>query len=308
MSPMSVLVVRHLTRYRYATPVRFGEHRMLLHPQEGEDQRVIQARLTITPEPCELSFTTDAFGNLHGVARFDASGSELCFESEALVEQLPAPAPAGRIRRLSRAAHPHTYSGGDAAERALALRRRHADPDGRIEAWATDFLPPAGGVSALDALIAMNAAIRREVRYARRLERGLQSPAETLDRGAGACRDQAVLMIEAARALGLAARFASGYVHCPPVPGHAGRRGGGHTHAWARIHVPGHGWMDFDPTNGAVGAEGLVRVAVVDDPAEAIPLHGAYFGSSADALGMDVEVDVRLAEPEALERVALVAA
>ncbi len=154
----------------------------------------------------------------------------------------------------------------------------------------------------------MNAAIRREVRYARRLERGLQSPAETLRRGAGACRDQAVLMIEAARALGLAARFASGYVHCPPVPGHAGRRGGGHTHAWARIHVPGHGWMDFDPTNGAVGAEGLVRVAVVDDPAEAIPLHGAYFGSSADALGMDVEVDVRMAEPEALERVALVAA
>ncbi len=72
--------------------------------------------------------------------------------------------------------------------------------------------------------------------------------------------------------------------------------------------MPGHGWMDFDPTNGAVGAEGLVRVAVVDDPAEAIPLHGAYFGSSADALGMDVEVDVRMAEPEALERVALVAA
>lgn len=305
---MPVLVVRHLTRYRYAAPVRFGEHRMLLRPQETPDQRIIQARLTITPEPCELSFTFDALGNQHGVARFDIADSELCFESEVMVEQVPEAAPAGRVRRLSRAAHPHTYSRDDAAGLALALRRRHADPDGRIEAWARDFLPPAGGASALEVLIAMNAAIRRDIRYARRLERGLQSPAETLDRGAGACRDQAVLMIEAARALGLAARFASGYVHCPPVAGHAGRRGGGHTHAWARIHLPGHGWMDFDPTNGAFGAEGLVRVAVVDDPAEAIPLHGAYFGSSGDALGMDVEVDVRMAEPEALERVALVAA
>ena len=307
---MPVLVVRHLTRYRYACPVRFGEHRMLLRPQEGDGQRLIQARLVVTPEPCELSFVTDALGNVHGVAHFEAAASELCFESEVTVEQTPAALPGqGQGVHLSSAAHPFAYGREEGAGLASAVTRRHADPGGRIEAWARAFLPSAGTASALDVMLAMNAAIHREVRYARRLERGLQSPAETLKRGTGACRDQAVLMIDAARALGLAARFASGYVHCPPRHAQAARLGGGHTHAWARIHIPGHGWIDFDPTNGAVGSDGLVRVAVADDPAHAIPLHGAYFGSSGDALGMDVEVDVRLAaEPAAAESVALVAA
>src|SRR5437879_6095973 len=78
-----------------------------------------------------------------------------------------------------------------------------------------------------------------------------QAPLETLALGTGSCRDFAMLMIEAVRSLGLAARFVSGYVYSSSQK--AGRAGGGHTHAWVRVFLPSCGWVEFDPTNGIVG-------------------------------------------------------
>jgi transglutaminase-like putative cysteine protease len=117
---------------------------------------------------------------------------------------------------------------------------------------------------------------------------------ETLRLGHGSCRDFAILMIEAARSLGFAARFASGYLAVPlddpkePASGSAR----GSTHAWAQIYLPGRGWIDFDPTSGSVGKIGLVTVAVVRDPQHAIPLHGTFVGFPSDHLGMEVQVSV----------------
>ena len=94
-------------------------------------------------------------------------------------------------------------------------------------------------------------------------------PVETLRLGHGSCRDFAMLMIEAARSLGFAARFASGYLAVPlddPKEFTSGSARGS-THAWAQIYLPGTGWTDFDPTIGSVGKIGLVTVAVVRDPA-----------------------------------------
>ena len=103
-----------------------------------------------------------------------------------------------------------------------------------------------------------------------------------------------MLLIDAARSLGLAARFASGYLAIPfadpDEPISSSARGA--THAWAQIYVPGIGWIDFDPTSGGVGRTGLVTVAVVRDPDHAIPLHGTFFGSVSDVIGMDVEVRI----------------
>ena len=97
--------------------------------------------------------------------------------------------------------------------------------------------------------------------------------------------------MEAVRCLGLAARFVSGYLHVP-ANGQAPRSGGGNTHAWVRVFLPNGGWAEFDPTNGLVGNKDLIRVAIVRDPSQAIPLAGTWRGVSADFLGMDVEVDV----------------
>jgi transglutaminase-like putative cysteine protease len=151
----------------------------------------------------------------------------------------------------------------------------------------------------------MTAAIRREFTYVARQQKGTQSPLETLDKGKGTCRDYAMLMIEAARALGLAARFVSGYVYNP-----SGRRrvvGGGNTHAWVRIYLPGSGWVEFDPTNDIVGTEGLIRVAIARDIYQAVPISGTWAGFPGSFQGMDVSVDIHVDQAVPLAPIALLA-
>ena len=122
----------------------------------------------------------------------------------------------------------------------------------------------------------------------------------TLARRRGTCRDFALLMIEAVRALGLAARFVSGYVYVPDRDD-PDVLGGGSTHAWAQVYLPGAGWVEFDPTNGIVGNRDLIRVAVARTPEQATPLSGTYAGAAADFAGMTVEVRVATAPAGAHE-------
>src|SRR6201996_1931071 len=110
-------------------------------------------------------------------------------------------------------------------------------------------------------------------------------PRETIERQEGICRDFALLMMESARFLGFAARFVTGYVYVPDRDG-AVRLGGGATHAWCQIYLPGSGWVEFDPPNGIVGNRDLIRVAVSRTPQQAIPLSGTYWGEAEDELGM----------------------
>jgi len=119
----------------------------------------------------------------------------------------------------------------------------------------------------------------------------------------GSCRDFAVLM-EAVRALGLAARFVTGYLYVPE--GRRGERvGGGATHAWLEVYLPGAGWIEFDPTNGIVGNHDLIRVAVARDPRQAVPISGTWTGFPSDHLGMTVEVQVTdETEPQAAPKTA----
>ncbi len=103
-------------------------------------------------------------------------------------------------------------------------------------------------------------------------------PAETLRLSAGSCRDLALLMIEALRSLGFAARFVSGYLYVPSRDRAAmPRMGGGSTHAWCQVYLPGAGWVEFDPTNAIIGNRDLIRVAVARDPSQAMPLSGILF-------------------------------
>jgi transglutaminase-like putative cysteine protease len=129
-----------------------------------------------------------------------------------------------------------------------------------------------------------------------REESGVQDPIKTLRTGSGSCRDFAVLMMEAVRSLGLAARFVTGYLYLPEDR-RAERVGGGATHAWMEVYVPGAGWVEFDPTNGIIGNHDLIRVAVVRDPRQAVPISGTWTGSPSDDLGMTVEVEVT-ADPD----------
>jgi transglutaminase-like putative cysteine protease len=138
-------------------------------------------------------------------------------------------------------------------------------------------------------LRSMTCGIRDQFTYTRRVEKGVQTPAETLRTRCGSCRDFAVLMMEAARSLGLAARFVSGYIF---VPNDSGGTGGGSTHAWMQAYLPGAGWIDFDPTNSIVGNRNLIRVGVAWTPDQVMPLCGTYEGRPEAFTGMDVTVTV----------------
>ncbi|MEI9886878.1 MAG: transglutaminase family protein [Rhizomicrobium sp.] len=295
---MTVLSVRHLTRYRYAKRVSFGEHRMMFRPRESFDQHVLESFLRITPEPSRLRYVHDVFGNSIGIAHFATRAKELVFESINRLEHHPENSlDHPQAHERERNAFPFVYSAVDEPDLLPSRERIHPDPERVLESWARRFLQ---GLTTLDAphiLAAMTLAIHDELTYQTRHSGPPQTPIETLRLGRGTCRDFAVLMLEAARTLGLAARFVSGYLYAPPRPGQAASRGGGNTHAWVRVFLPSGGWAEFDPTNGLVGNRDLIRVAVVRDPVQASPLCGTWDGDAGDYLGMDVEVDVVAEEP-----------
>jgi transglutaminase-like putative cysteine protease len=289
---MPVLSIRHLTRYRYRKPVALGEHRIMFRPREGHDQRLIDCDLAVGPEPLALRHAHDLFGNAVSIAAFEGPTRELTFDSFVRLEHAPPPAFEGLDEDAATLAGGVFSYGADEAPDLAPFIARRTEPDDPVAAWARRFVGPAG----LKAVLAdMTGAVHADFRYVQRLEQGSQSPARTLALGSGTCRDYAVLMMDAARSLGLAARFVSGYIYSP---GGGGRLGGGHTHAWVSVFLPGCGWTEFDPTNGIVGSDDLVRVAVARDPAQATPLHGTYFGMASDFIDMEVEVEVRTESAE----------
>jgi transglutaminase-like putative cysteine protease len=292
--------IRHVTTYRYANPVAFGEHRLMVHPRDDADLSLLEARLEITPAPTTIRTERDAFGNLVTFVSFAERASELRFESTLAVEHVPD---GGGFPIDERARFlPVAYDYGDNGDLAPFMGRRYDDREREVERWLERFLSADREVGTLELLAEMTGAIQHEFVYRRRPAKGIQTPAETLRLGSGSCRDLAVLMIEAARTLGLAARFVSGYLHVASEGpgGERGRLGGGATHAWVQVNLPGAGWIDYDPTNGIIGNAGLIRVAAVADPEDAVPLSGSWFGGAEDSLGMSVDVEVSAAEPAKL--------
>src|SRR5580693_4777631 len=181
-------------------------------------------------------------------------------------------------------------------------RLLHRTPSTRSgERGFINSCPPVGR-SALSSFSPGFTGHQSRLHYRRREAKGIQLPVETLRLGHGSCRDFAMLMIEAARSLGFAARFASGYLVVPLDDPKELTSGSvrGSTHAWAQIYLPGTGWVDFDPTSGSIGKIGLVTVAVVCDTRHAIPLHGTFIGFPSDHLGMEVQVSVTSGTPEAI--------
>jgi transglutaminase-like putative cysteine protease len=294
---MPFVTIRHITTYRYRRPVAFGEHRMMFHPRDSHDQRVIQAHLRISPQPRSLRFVQDAFGNHVGIAQFSRRSKELSFESVVCVEHSPCGSVV--LEDIGRA-FPVDYSVDELRELAPYLERHQIDPIDAVGRWARELVFQSGTIGAFELLTRLSRGIHHRFIYRRREAKGVQLPVETLRLGHGSCRDFAVLMIEAARSIGFAARFASGYLALPLGDPHepTSSSGRGSTHAWAQIYLPGAEWIDFDPTSGGVGNVDLVTVSVVPDPRHAIPLHGTYVGFQSDHLGMEVQVSVTFDSPK----------
>ncbi|NNG02645.1 MAG: transglutaminase family protein [Inquilinus sp.] len=291
---MQRLTVKHVTTYRYRQPVGFGPHRLMFRPRDSHDLRLVSAALVINPK-AQVRWLHDVFGNSIAIAEFAGQAETLSFESDIEVEVYGAESPVFPLEYYART-YPFGYSNEEIPDLGRTTERHYDDPDRHVDLWARRFVGHSGGTPTADMLAAMTQAIHHGFTYQSRYAIGTQEPTETLRLCTGTCRDLALLMMEAARSLGLAARFVSGYVYDPALDGaEIGMVGGGATHAWVQIYLPGAGWVEFDPTNGKVGGSHLIRVAVTRDPSQAIPLSGSYVGPTDAFLDMDVSVEVRAA-------------
>ena len=292
---MPFLNLSHVTTYTYKQPAAFGEHRIMVRPRESFDLRLLESTLRIDPEPAEVRWLQDVFGNSVAIATFDRAATRLEFDSRTFLQHSPAEIEHVDIEDYART-YPFTYSAEDMPDLLRSIERQHLDPLRQVDEWARRFIG-TGQADTLTLLSDMTQAIRREFTYLSRAEKGTQTPIETLQRRKGTCRDYAMLMIEAVRALGFAARFVSGYVYDPS--GTDGRVGGGNTHAWVRVYLPGSGWVEFDPTNGTIGNAGLIRVAIARDIYQAVPISGTWSGFPGSFIDMTVQVEVAMVAPDA---------
>jgi transglutaminase-like putative cysteine protease len=286
---MPTFSITHLTDYRYQRIVAFGEHRMMLRPRDDEEQKIIQADLTISPMPEEVAWHRDQFNNHFAIARFSEQSDQLRVVSNIRLDHTPRPPFAGDIEEYAKN-YPFQYKPED-----LASLHRFNLPKNRgkeLLRWSDQFLRGDGSADTFDLLGGMTRTIFRTFQHVNRSEEGIREPKESLALGSGSCRDLAVLMMAALRSRGIAARFVSGYTRLSEVDEEDHVPNGGNTHAWLQAYVPGPGWVDFDPSAGTVGNENLVRVAAVAHPHEATPLKGTWYGYASDHLAMTVAVKV----------------
>ena len=299
---MPLLTVRHISTYRYRQPVAFGEHRVMFRPRDSYDQRLLHASIEIDPEPVSLHWTHDVFGNNVACACFapaERGGRSRILQFDTVIQLAHSRLGLPDFRLAERAEYyPFSYDQEDMPDLLRSIERQYPDRSNEMAAWAQSFVLRSGRTRTLDLLARITHAIRRDFTYVRREEMGIQAPLQSLKLRSGSCRDFALLMMEAVRALGFAARFVSGYLFSPAGQSTGAlidqeeRVGGGSTHAWMQVYLPGAGWMEFDPTNGIVGNHDLIRVAIARDPAQAVPLWGTWMGFPADSIGLTVDVRV----------------
>jgi transglutaminase-like putative cysteine protease len=236
-----------------------------------------------------VMWSFDVFGNSIATIAFYGFSRELSVTSTLDLERFPV-LPEDMVVDGRQAPFPIEYSPEDRRDLATLLLMHDEQGAADLKDWIDARgirNSPDGLQVARNLMQAVYAGFAYEARY----DEGTLRPLDLLARGSGTCRDYAFFMMEAARVLGFAARFATGYLYSPALDGgQDGYEGAASTHAWTELFVPGIGWVDFDPTNNLTGTADLVKVASVRKPSQAIPLSGSFTGPSG--VGGPPEVNV----------------
>ncbi len=290
----SIITILHRTEYVYDQPVVLNPHLLMLRPRDGHDLWVDDAFLTIRPR-AHLRWYFDTFGNSVAEASFESSTDRLLIESKLILRRYVS----DRLVRgdgVHVCPYPFVYTEDDMRDLQPFLGLQHPEESVILDAWLQGTMPRRAD-DAVTFLRGLSDAVRLNLRYSAREEMGTQTAAQTIAAGVGTCRDFAFLFMEAARRFGFAARFVTGYLNDSPIPSEgsagSGPVGGGSTHAWADVFVPGEGWIEFDPTNRITAGGALIRVATTRTPAQASPISGSFEGLGATCLGLYVSVDVQ---------------
>ncbi|GAA5482567.1 transglutaminase family protein [Haloferula sargassicola] len=292
--PDHLLRIQHRTVYQYAFPVRFGTHRLVMRPREGHDLRVEKHVLSISPE-AGLSWTRDIFGNSVAWAKIEGESTELEVVSDVVVRRFFDPESPPTYER-SPSPYPPEY---DPIEHGIILGYLtpvYEEETAALNQWIAT-LPKPSEFSSIEAfVIRLTEIIKESIQYQRRETKGVQTPGSTLALKSGSCRDYATLMMEALRHLGIAARFASGYLDCP-----ATRAARGSTHAWTEVYFPRLGWRGFDPTAGRACDHRHIVTGTSHHPRGVMPLSGQFSGPANAFSSMTIGVEFSTPTEEFLE-------
>ncbi len=290
MAPHRYLV-EHLTRYRYDAPVEAVYNRGFVRPRDTESQLVLDSELVVSPQPDQVTEHLDYFGNHSTYLETRAPHTEFQVTCRSTVEvDWPVPDLNGFNR--------HTV--------AEAARELAADTDpllladftmpsplvaigGAVRGYASEVLDAGRPLG--DALVALYTRIHDDFEY----RTGATSVKTTLDElltlRSGVCQDFAHLAVGCLRAVGLPARYVSGYLETAPPPGAEKLQGADATHAWVSVLTPALGWVDLDPTNAQFADSRYIVTAWGRDFTDVSPLRGVVF-TEATGSDLTVEVDV----------------
>ena len=289
-----IYTVRHVTEYEYATPVDLGTHMLHMQPRALPWQRVLRCGLVADPVPAELRCATDCFGNAVAWMFLDTAHPRFVVTLEATVDVQPPPVPDAGAAPAWEAVAEAACGDGAAFEAAEFL---FDSPMAPALAAAGDYarasFPPRRPV--LEGLIDFNDRIGRDFAFRAGVTTVHTTVAQVLAQRAGVCQDFSHLMIAGLRALGLPARYVSGYIQTRPPPGQPRRRGCDQSHAWVACWLGAeHGWVDIDPTNGVLIRDEHVVLGWGRDFSDVSPLAGVILGGGKHTLKVSVDLEPAL--------------
>ena len=273
----------HRTYYNYSGKVVLGPQKLLLRPREDHELRIESFTLNITPS-ANLLWHRDVEGNSVALASFDTPTSQLVIESDVVIQQFNE-APLDFLVADYAVYYPFFYQAGEKILLLPYMTLPEQEVIESINKWIANFLQSREQIQTYSLLQRLAEYIFQTLSYRIREEPGVQTALQTLFRGTGSCRDFARLFMEAARCLGLASRFVSGYLHAPLMAHKIGA-----THAWAEVYLPGAGWKGFDPTIGKMVGTDHIAVAVARMAESVPPIEGTFIGAQKSSLDVGVWV------------------
>lgn len=276
--------IRHLTRFRYDSPVSESLMEVRMHPRTEGIQRCLSFQLSVDPR-ARVNVYRDYLGN--SVHHFDVPGkhTELAILAESLVEmetppEMPEGLPSGAWQDLDAMA-----AAGDYWE--MLAPSFFASPSQALSDLIEE-LHVERRADPLTFLRDLNETIYKWFDYVPKHTR-VDSPIDhAIETGKGVCQDFAHIMIALVRHVRIPCRYVSGYVY--PREEKRDRMGDGATHAWVEALVPGYGWVGFDPTSNLLAAERHIRTAIGRDYADVPPTRGIFKGKAASELAVQVRV------------------